>query len=171
MKENKFQRRQIAARQILDAMNKKGLSRAQLAEKMGRGRSEVTKWLSGNHNFTLDLLSELSQVLETPITGVIEETVLDSYKGNDFPSRLNDVSSANLTFSGDLASLIIFRASKLGKSVEDYLKSLLDRDEDFVFPKVDIEKLRSRKISKFAGIVKVDNLPEDDEKLMRIWNR
>lgn len=33
------------------------------AEKLGKKPPEVSKWLSGNHNFTLDTLSEIEEVL------------------------------------------------------------------------------------------------------------
>ena len=69
--------------QIEEAMRERGISKSQLAELMGRKPSEVTKWLSGNHNFTQDLLAELSYYLHTEITGVtspIRETYhTDSY--------------------------------------------------------------------------------------------
>jgi len=95
MIESAAKRRQIAARQIIYAMERSGMTRSQLAEKMGRGRSEVTKWLSGNHNFTLDLLSELSQVLGMPITGVMKAsyTVVGYTDSGIGTGNLNDISS------------------------------------------------------------------------------
>lgn len=64
---NANKRRETTARQIEAVMERKGLTRSQLAEAMGRNRSEVTKWLGGNYNFTNDLLAKLSQVLGTGI--------------------------------------------------------------------------------------------------------
>ena len=46
---NANKRRETTARQIEAAMERKGLTRSQLAKAMGRNRSEVTKWLGGNH--------------------------------------------------------------------------------------------------------------------------
>lgn len=68
-----------AAIQIADAMEKHGITKKQLADKMGRRPSEITKWLSGDHNFTLDTLTELSFYLKEKITGeniVVEKTFL-----------------------------------------------------------------------------------------------
>ncbi len=45
----------IAAR-IDDTLKAKGLSKKQFADMMHKNPSEVTKWLSGTHNFTLETL-------------------------------------------------------------------------------------------------------------------
>lgn len=49
----------MAAR-IQDAMEKTGVGKKMLADMMNKRPSEVTKWLSGTHNFTLDTLQEIS---------------------------------------------------------------------------------------------------------------
>ena len=48
---------------IADALTAKGLAKKQFAQKVGRKPSEVSKWLSGTHNFTLDTLTDIEQVL------------------------------------------------------------------------------------------------------------
>jgi transcriptional regulator with XRE-family HTH domain len=48
---------------IDDAMKAKGLGKKQFADKVGRKPSEITKWLSGTHNFTIETLSDIEQVL------------------------------------------------------------------------------------------------------------
>ena len=45
---------------INDLMLKRGLSKLEFARALGRRPSEVTKWLSGQHNFTIRTLSLLS---------------------------------------------------------------------------------------------------------------
>ena len=62
-------RRMRIAAQIADAMDAAGIGKKQLAEKMGKCPSEITKWLSGTQNFTSDVLAEISQVLGIEITG------------------------------------------------------------------------------------------------------
>lgn len=54
----------------LDALIKgKGLSKKEFAEAIGKRPSEVTKWLSGQHNFTLRTLAMLSTFFgETLVT-------------------------------------------------------------------------------------------------------
>lgn len=45
---------------INDLMIKRGLSKMEFAHALGKQPSEVTKWLSGQHNFTIRTLSQLS---------------------------------------------------------------------------------------------------------------
>ena len=48
---------------IADAIESAGISKKELAAKLGKQPSEISKWLSGTHNFTHDTLFEISQVL------------------------------------------------------------------------------------------------------------
>lgn len=41
-------------------MQKKGLSKKQLADAIGKRPNEITRWLSGEHNFTISTLAMLS---------------------------------------------------------------------------------------------------------------
>ncbi len=45
---------------IYDLMLERGLSKKQFADALGRRPSEITKWLSGQHNFTVSTLAMLS---------------------------------------------------------------------------------------------------------------
>lgn len=45
---------------IYELMTKRGLSKVEFAQALGKRPSEVTKWLSGQHNFTLRTISLLS---------------------------------------------------------------------------------------------------------------
>lgn len=57
---------QIAAR-IEDFMKSKGWNKSKFAEKVGKNPSEITKWLSGTQNFTLDVLTEIAFVLDIEV--------------------------------------------------------------------------------------------------------
>ncbi|MFY7910651.1 MAG: helix-turn-helix domain-containing protein [Emticicia sp.] len=48
---------------IADTLVEKGMAKKEFAQKVGRKPSEITKWLSGTHNFTLDTLTDIEQVL------------------------------------------------------------------------------------------------------------
>lgn len=48
---------------IDDAMKAKGLGKKQFADKVGRKPSEITKWLSGTHNFTVETIADIERVL------------------------------------------------------------------------------------------------------------
>lgn len=63
-------RMQIAAR-IADAMRAKNWKNKDLLEKVGKKHpSVISKWLSGTHNFTIDTLVELEQVLEIELLNI-----------------------------------------------------------------------------------------------------
>ncbi len=51
-------------------MHERGLSKKQFADALGRRPSEITKWLSGQHNFTLSTLAMLSSFFGQPIITV-----------------------------------------------------------------------------------------------------
>ncbi len=54
-------------------MEAKGITRVSLAEKLEKSPSEITKWLNGDHNFTLKSLAKLEaelgeSLIEVPVT-------------------------------------------------------------------------------------------------------
>ena len=51
-------------------MHEKGLSKKQLADAIGKRPSEITRWLSGEHNFTISTLATLSSFFGQPIISV-----------------------------------------------------------------------------------------------------
>ena len=56
--------RMLLAAKIADAMAAKGWKKKDLMHALGKkNQSEITRWLSGTHNFTSDLLSDLQDVL------------------------------------------------------------------------------------------------------------
>ncbi len=55
---------------IYELMGQRGLSKKQFADALGRRPSEITKWLSGEHNFTIATLAMLSAFFGQPIITV-----------------------------------------------------------------------------------------------------
>lgn len=55
---------------IYDLMIEKGLSKAEFARAIGKRPCEITKWLSGQHNFTLATLAMISTFFGQPIITV-----------------------------------------------------------------------------------------------------
>ena len=55
---------------IYELMTQKGLSKAEFARAIGKRPCEITKWLSGQHNFTLATLGMLSAFFGEPILSV-----------------------------------------------------------------------------------------------------
>ena len=56
-------------------MKERGLNRKQLAEAIGKRPNEITRWLSGEHNFTISTLSMLSTFFGQPIITVKKRMV------------------------------------------------------------------------------------------------
>lgn len=92
----KVARRMRIAIQIADAMEEQHISKKELAQLMGRQPSEITKWLSGDQNFTSDTLAELSYYLKTKITG--ENQVFS------FTYNLNSSYASSMTVDVPLAN-------------------------------------------------------------------
>ncbi|NLH62523.1 MAG: helix-turn-helix transcriptional regulator [Ignavibacteriales bacterium] len=55
---------------INQLLREKNLSKKELAERMDKRPSEISKWLSGEHNFTLRSLAKLSAELGEPLLEV-----------------------------------------------------------------------------------------------------
>ena len=51
-------------------MHEKGLSKKQFADAIGKRPSEITRWLSGEHNFTISTRAMLSSFFGQPIITV-----------------------------------------------------------------------------------------------------
>ena len=50
----------------------KGLRQKDLAERLGKNESEISKWMRGSHNFTIDTLVSIENALGEPILIVCE---------------------------------------------------------------------------------------------------
>lgn len=75
----------LLAARIEDLMINKGWNKGQFAEQVGKQQSEITKWLSGTHNFTVDTLIEIVHAFNLQLEDL-------------FPSRINLVA----VFKGSL---------------------------------------------------------------------
>lgn len=53
-------------------LTKKGMTQKQLAKKMNKRESEVSKWLTGRHNFTVATVALISQALGEDIIRVVK---------------------------------------------------------------------------------------------------
>ena len=56
---------------IYELMQERGLSKKQFAEALGKRPCEVTKWLSGEHNFTIATIAMLSTFFGKPVIAVV----------------------------------------------------------------------------------------------------
>lgn len=58
------------ANRIDDLLKEKRMTQRELAVKMGKKESEVSRWLTGRHGFTVSTLAKISAVLGEPIIEV-----------------------------------------------------------------------------------------------------
>ena len=58
------------ADRIEAVLKKKGITQKELAAKMGKRESEISKWLTGRHNFTTKTLAGISIALGEPIISI-----------------------------------------------------------------------------------------------------
>jgi len=58
---------------IWEAMQRKKLTQCALADLLGKKESEVSRWLSGLHNFTLKTLTRIEAVLEEDLVLVFRD--------------------------------------------------------------------------------------------------
>lgn len=49
----------------------KGLKQKDLASILGKRESEISKWMSGTHNFTIETISAIENALGSPILQVV----------------------------------------------------------------------------------------------------
>lgn len=70
---------QLAAN-IEELIRSKGWSKTKFASEMNKSQPEISKWLSGAHNFTVDTLVQISQVLGVEIAALFaQKQVKDVY--------------------------------------------------------------------------------------------
>lgn len=71
----------LIATRIEDSIKERGLTKSKFAEMLGKHPSEITKWLSGTHNFTMDVLIEIAFALEIEVDHLLaKKTNQQTYK-------------------------------------------------------------------------------------------
>lgn len=58
------------ATRIDEVLKRKGMTQRELAQRLGKRESEVSKWLTGRHNFTTNTIARISLALREPIINV-----------------------------------------------------------------------------------------------------
>ena len=66
---------------IYEILQAKGLRQKDLAQLLGKKEAEISKWMRGTHNFTIDTLVSIEQALGAPILRVIhQKDVIHTYE-------------------------------------------------------------------------------------------
>lgn len=55
---------------IHNILEEKGLKQKDLANLLGKNESEISKWMRGTHNFTIETISSIESALDAPILQV-----------------------------------------------------------------------------------------------------
>lgn len=55
---------------IHDILTAKGFKQKDLAKMLGKSEAEISKWMRGTHNFTLDTILNIEEALQEPILTV-----------------------------------------------------------------------------------------------------
>ncbi len=58
---------------IHEILQAKGMKQKDLAQKLGKSEAEVSKWMRGTHNFTIDTLTSIEVALDAPIIEVYHQ--------------------------------------------------------------------------------------------------
>ena len=65
---------------IHEILQTKGLRQKDLALRLGKKEAEISKWMRGTHNFTIDTLVSIEHALGAPILQVIHtKEIVDAY--------------------------------------------------------------------------------------------
>ncbi len=59
---------------IHSILSEKGLRQKDLADMLGKNESEISKWMRGTHNFTIETLSSIESVLGEHIICVCDDS-------------------------------------------------------------------------------------------------
>ena len=63
---------------IHQILEEKGLRQKDLAELLGKSEAEISKWMRGTHNFTIDTLVSIETALNAPILQVFHQEDLQT---------------------------------------------------------------------------------------------
>lgn len=66
---------------IHEILTEKGMKQKDLALLLGKKEAEISKWMRGTHNFTIDTLVSIEDALDAPIVQVYRP---DVYSINEF---------------------------------------------------------------------------------------
>lgn len=77
----KTHNRMLVALKINDLIEEYGKGKSGFAKKLGKNNSEITKWISGTHNFTLDLLTDIAFAFNKTVSWFLETESVESIVG------------------------------------------------------------------------------------------
>ena len=85
--QTKTDKKMILATKIANAIKAKGLKKSEFAKILGKQPSEISKWLSGTHNFTIDTLMDIERVLSVQLLDTGNWDRLEKYQKVEIKRR------------------------------------------------------------------------------------
>jgi transcriptional regulator with XRE-family HTH domain len=110
----KTEKRMLLAARIDEVIKAKGWKQKDLAKALKKSPSEISKWLSGTHNFTSDSLFDLEHVLNTCLIN-LECVQAKEDKTYRFNISIKTSDYSKLTASGHIGSINNMNKSKASK--------------------------------------------------------
>ena len=108
---------------INELIREKGISQTELSKKLNKQPSEISKWLSGGHNFTLRSLAKLSHelgepLLEVPKRKVKEEIASEDLNNEWMVAQVEEQKIIHITRISKVTPTIIYNPVKQDKYAE-----------------------------------------------------
>lgn len=91
----KTSNRMMVAAKIGNALKDKGISQKEFAKKLRKSESEVSSWLSGDRNFTIDTLTEISLALDISLLDTEVQSVY-SFPTRNYLQEKSNVSNTEI---------------------------------------------------------------------------
>ena len=66
--------------QILDILERRGISQKEFALLLDKNESEISKWMKGTHNFTEETIAKIELALNEPVTLTVKQAE-EKYNG------------------------------------------------------------------------------------------
>ena len=97
----KIEKKMLLAAKIGDAIKAKGWKKSDFANRMQKNPSEISKWLSGTHNFTYETLIDIENILDIEFIPLEKKPLIVS------KTYIIQVSSAaQVSYANDCSQLI-----------------------------------------------------------------
>jgi len=111
----------LAAR-LDDLITARGWGKSEFAEKVNKNPSEITKWLSGTQNFTIDTLAEIGVVLNMPVSELFA------------PKRVHVINRVQVVISVKEVQQSIRYVTPLSEMVSGFSSIYLGSHQDVMLP-------------------------------------
>jgi transcriptional regulator with XRE-family HTH domain len=105
--QEKTDKRMRLAAIIDDGIKAKGWKKSDLAKALNKRPSEISKWLSGTHNFNLDTLFDIEEVLNIRLINLFIEPKMQVTRYNIFVSSRVPTSAVVLENSSPIENLLV----------------------------------------------------------------